>query len=170
MSDLKDSKKQFSQIYDKYIDRIYRFIFLKIGSQETAEDICSDVFTRFWLNLDRGEKIDNNQAFLYQIARNLVADHYRQNKVKFVPIQDCPEIPDNQPNLEEKALVKSDFDRIKLALNKIKPEYQDLIIFHYLDELSVAEIAKIMDKSEGNIRVMLHRGLNALKKGCNKTA
>jgi len=165
-----DSKKEFSQIYDKCINKIYRFIYLKIGSQETAEDICSDVFTRFWLNLNRGEKIDNPQAFIFQIARNLVADHYRQNKVKFVPIQDCPEIEDSQPSLEEKALSKSDFDRIKMALNKIKPEYQDLIIFHYLDELSVPEIAKIMSKSEGNIRVILHRGLKALKNECNKLA
>lgn len=171
MENLKDYKKNFTEIYDKYIDRIYRFIFLKIGSQETAEDICSDVFTKFWLNLEKGEKIDNNQAFLYQIARNLVANHYRQNnKVKFVAIQDCPEIEDNQASFEEKALLKSDFNKVKLALNKIKPEYQDLIIFHYLDELSVPEIAKILSKSEGNVRVTLHRSLNALKKECNKTA
>lgn len=173
MSSLKDSKEKFNEIYNLYIDKIYRFVFLKIGSQETAEDISSDVFTRFWLSLDRGEEIKNPQAFVYQIARNLVSDHYRQNKVKFVPVQNCQEIEDNRVNLEEEALSKSDFDRIKLALNKIKPEYQDLIIFHYLDELSVPEIAKIINKSEGNVRVALHRSLNALKKECkecNKTA
>ena len=169
MENLNDSKKKFTQIYDQYINKIYRFIFLKIGTQETTEDICSDVFTQFWLRLNKGEKIDNAQAFIYQMARNSVADHYRRNKVKFVSLNDCPEIEGNESILEQ-AFLKSDFENIKSGLNKIKPEYQDLIIFRYLDELSVPEIAKIVNKSEGNVRVMLHRGLNALKKECNKTA
>jgi len=160
-----DNQKKFSKIYDKYINKIYRFVFLKVDSQETAEDLSSEVFTRVWQSLDKGTNIENPQAFIYKIARNLITDHYRKNsKIKLVSIENCKEIEDNQPNLEEESLLKSDFNRVKLALNKIKPEYQDIIICHYLDDLSIPEIAKIMNKPKNNIRVTLHRGLKALKR------
>ena len=159
-----NNQEKFSQIYDQYIDKIYRFVFLKVSSQETAEDICSEAFTRVWQSMDKGTKIENTQAFIYQIARNLVTDHYRQNsKAKLVSIDNCKEIEDNQPNLEEKSLLKSDINNVKLALNNIKPEYQDIIVCHYLDDLSIPEIAEIMNKSEGTTRVMLHRALKALR-------
>ncbi|MCK4454187.1 sigma-70 family RNA polymerase sigma factor [Candidatus Parcubacteria bacterium] len=160
-----NNQKKFSKIYDQYIDKIYRFVFLKVSSQETAEDLCSETFTRVWQSIDKGTKIENPQAFIYQIARNLVTDHYRQNsKAKLVSIDNCKEIEDNQPNLEEKSLLMSDINRVKLALNNIKPEYQDIIICHYLDDLSIPEIAEIMNKPKNSIRVTLHRGLKALKR------
>ncbi len=159
-----NNQKKFSKIYDQYIDKIYRFVFLKVSSQETAEDICSEAFTRVWQSMDKGTKIENPQAFVYQIARNLITDHYRQNsKIKLVSIDNCKEIQDNQPNLEEKSLLMSDINEVKLALNNIKPEYQDIIICHYLDDLSIPEIAEIMNKSQGTTRVMLHRALKALR-------
>jgi len=159
-----DNQKKFSRIYDQYIDKIYRFVFLKVDSQETAEDLCSKAFTRLWQSLDKGTNIENPQAFIYQIARNLIADHYRQNsKIKLVSIENCKEIEDNKPNLQEKAMLDSDMNTVKLALNNIKPEYQDIITCHYLDDLSIPEIAEIMNKSEGTTRVMLHRALKALR-------
>lgn len=160
-----DNQKKFSKIYDQYIDKIYRFVFLKVSSQETAEDICSETFTRVWQSMDKGTNIENPQAFIYQIARNLVTDHYRQNsKAKLVSIDNCKEIEDNQPDLEKQAILNSDINKIKMALNNIKPEYQDIITCHYLDDLSIQEIAEIMNKPKNSIRVTLHRGLKALKR------
>lgn len=160
-----NNQKKFSKIYDKYIKKIYRFVFLKVDSQETAEDICSEAFTRVWQSLNKGTNIENPQAFTYQIARNLITDHYRKNsKIKLISIEDCKEIEDPQPNLEEKAVAMSNIARVKLALNNIKPEYQDVIICHYLNDLSIPEIAEIMNKPKNNIRVTLHRGLKALKR------
>lgn len=160
-----NNQKKFSEIYDQYIDKIYRFVFLKVDSQETTEDLCSEAFTRLWQSMDKGTKIENPQAFIYQIARNLIADHYRRNsKIKLVSVENCKEIEDNELNLQEKAVLDSDINTVKLALNNIKPEYQDVIICHYLDDLSIPEIAEIMNKPKNNIRVTLHRGLKALKR------
>lgn len=70
--------EQFSQIYDQYIDKIYRFIYLKVSSQEIAEDITSKVFLKgFEAYKDSKSSIGNPGAFLYQIARNAIVDHYR---------------------------------------------------------------------------------------------
>jgi RNA polymerase sigma-70 factor (ECF subfamily) len=179
-------RKEFSKIYDKYIDKIYRFVFLKVNSPEVAEDLTSETFLRGWMayknqnspkeslrdptgqaKVKNQNKIENPPAFLYQIARNLVIDYYREKgKFQIVSAQDY-RIIDPRVNLEEKANLSSDFEEVRRALANLKDEYQDVIIYHYLDELSVSEIAKVMQKSEGTVRVLLHRALAALRHELN---
>ena len=167
-------RKKFGQIYDQYVDKIYRFVFLKVNSQEVAEDLCSETFLRGWEAFKKAHnpnpakpKIDNIQAFLYQIARNLVIDHYRQkSQFQVVSIESTP-IIDPRENLEKRSMVNSDLDTVKAALADLKGDYQELVIWHYIDDLSISEMAKIMNKSEGAIRVMLHRALKTLRKTIN---
>jgi len=159
----------FSRIYDQYIDKIYRFIFLKVNSQEIAEDLCSETFLRGWKKFkENNQKIDNPQAFLYQIARNLVIDHYREkNKVQLVSsdfnLDSNINISDPKIDLEEKAIKKWDIEMVRTALKEIKGDYQDVIIWHYIDDLSIKEIAEMTNSSEGAIRVTLYRALQNLK-------
>ena len=163
-------QKKFGQIYDQYVDKIYRFVFLKVNSQEIAEDLCSETFLRGWEAFKKAHnpnpakpKIDNIQAFLYQIARNLVIDHYRQkSQFQVVSVESMP-IIDPRENLEQRSMVNSDLDTVKAALVNIKPEYQEVIVWRYLEDLSVPEIAKILDKSEETVRVLLHRAMKKLK-------
>ncbi len=162
---MNNKQKIFSQIYDQYIDKIYRFIFLKVNSQEKAQDLCSETFLRGWRAFKGNEnKIDNPQAFLYKIARNLVVDHYRDKGRAEVISTDFVPIIDPQINLEEDSLLESDLNNIRTALTKIKNEYQELVIWHYIEDLSISEIAEVLGKSEGAVRVMLHRALKVLKK------
>ena len=163
-----NQRKIFSSIYDKYVDKIYRFIFIKVSSQEIAEDLCSETFLRGWQVFKEREDIENPPAFLYQIARNLIIDHYREKgKAKIVSAEYTP-IVDPREDLEEKANLSSDLEEVRLSLANLKGDYQDVIIYRYLDELSVPEIAKILEKSEGTVRVTLHRALKTLKDEINK--
>ena len=157
-------RKIYSDIYDKYVDKIYRFVVLKVKSPETAEDLCSEVFLRGWQAFKEKEgKIDNIQAFLYQIARNLLTDHYRQEgRAQMVSVEYAP-ITDSSQDLEEKAMLNSEIDQVKAVLADIKDEYREVLIWYYLDEFSVPEIAKILNKSEPACRVLIHRALNALR-------
>lgn len=163
-------KEKFSQIYDQYIDKIYRFIYFRVNSQEIAEDITSKVFLRGWeafqgQALGKSEEILNPSAFLYQIARNTVIDHYRETaKIKVISAEITPQIVDTGKGLEEMAILSSEFQEVKLAIQKLKQDYQDIIICHYIDDMNIPEIAEVMGKPEGTVRVMLHRGLKALKK------
>ena len=161
-------RKTFSKIYDRYIDRIYRFIFLKVSSQEIAQDLTSETFLRGWESFKNGNKIENPQAFLYKIARNLVTDHYREKGKTKIVSAEYVKITDPRTNLEEKALLESDFNNVRTALVSLKEEYQDIIIWYYLDDLSISEIAKMLDKSEGATRVMLYRALKTLRAVINK--
>jgi len=158
-------RKIFSRIYDQYIDKIYRFIFLKVNSQEIAQDLCSETFLRGWESFKNGNKIENPQAFLYQIARNLVIDHYREKGKTKVISAEYAQVADPRINLEEKANLNSDFNMVKQALIDLKDEYQTVVIWHYLDNLSISEIARMLNKSEVATRVMLHRALKTLKNG-----
>lgn len=159
----------FSKIYDKYIAKIYRFIFLKVDSREIAEDLTSETFLRGWKAFQNQKEIENPQAFLYQIARNLVIDYYRQKgKIQFVSTENVS-IADPRQNLEEKILARSDLDTIKLALADLKEDYQNVIIWHYLDDLSIREISNLLDRTEDATRVLLHRALKTLREGLNQT-
>jgi len=160
---MKNPRKIFSQIYDRYIDKIYRFIFFKVNSQEIAQDLTSETFLKSWESFKNGNKIENIQAYLYRTARNLVIDFYREKgKVQIVSAEN-PLIPDPTQNLEEKAVLKSDIDNIKMALASLPDRYQDVIIWYYLDDLPISEIAKMLDRTEEATRVLLHRALNALR-------
>ena len=166
---MEKAKKIFSQLYDENIDKIYRFVYLKVNSKETAEDLTSETFLRGWDRFkDDGHNIENPRAFLYRIARNLVTDYYREKgKAQTVSV-DYVEVDDPKQDIEEKAIFNSDLDRVKVSLAAINDDYQDIIICHYLNDLSVPEIAKLMDKSEEAVRVSLHRALKALKLKCEE--
>lgn len=157
-------KEQFSRIYDQYINKIYRFVYFKVNSQEIAEDLTSKVFLRGW-EAFQNQEVLNPSAFLYQIARNTVIDHYREKgRTKIVSTDIAPQIADPGMGLEERAILNSELEEVRLAIQNLKQDYQDVIICHYIDDMNVPEIAEIMGKPAGTVRVMLHRGLKALKK------
>jgi len=158
-------EKKFSKIYDQCIEKIYRFVFVKVSSQEVAEDITSKVFMRGWeVFKEKAEEIDNPRAFLYQIARNLVIDHYREKgRAQIVSTDFTPNLADPRTNIVEKAIVNADLAVVKNALKDLNEDNQNVIIWHYLDDLPIKEVAKLLDRSEEATRVLLHRALNSLR-------
>jgi RNA polymerase sigma-70 factor (ECF subfamily) len=163
-------RKTFSEIYEQYIDKIYRFIFLKVNSQEVAQDLTSETFLRTWRKFSQGEgnPIKNPQAFLYQTARHLVIDYYREKGRGVVVSAELSALIDPRQDLEEKAILRSDLETIRKALAELKEEQQDVIIWHYLDDLPISEVAKILDRTEEATRVLLHRALNSLREKVNQ--
>ena len=181
-------RKIFSKLYDKYVERIYRFIFLKVNSREMAEDLCSETFLKAWeaynkpynpqptthnLNIKNSNpkskiqnpksNIENPQAFLYKIAKNLIIDYYRQkSRFKIISTEHAEFIPASE-NLEEKMDLDLDMLRVRTALSQLKDDYQEVVIWRYLNELSISEIAKILDKSEDAVRMTLSRALEKLR-------
>jgi len=158
-------KDAFGQLYDFYAPRIFRFIRLKVGSQVLAEDLSSESFLRIWEYFQEGEREieDSFQALLYKIARNLIVDYYKRKSSQEILIDDdFKEFLEGQLISDETRL-KEDTEAVHRALVGIKEEYQDVIIWYYIDELSVPQISKIMGKSQGAVRVLIHRGLKALK-------
>ncbi len=159
--------KAFGELYDLYVEKIFRFVYYKISNREEAEDLTGDIFLKAWQYLisDGTEKVDSFNAFIYRIARNCVIDVYRRRAVR----QECPidmlayQVPDPD-NIKERVSDKEQITRVLADLRKLKQDYQDIIFMKYIEELSTKEIAAILDKSQANVRVTAHRALKVLKK------
>jgi len=161
-------KREFVKLYDQYAPRIYRFVYLKVNSPQDSEDLTSEAFFKFWESLaNKKEKIDNPRALLYKIATNLVTDFYRKKsrtEIKVDPEKSdiLSQIPD-KTDLAKASNLGSDINQVKKAISGLKNEHQDVIVLRYLDDLSHREIAQIIGKSEGTVRVLVHRALKDLK-------
>ena len=165
-------KKIFSKIYDQYVDKIYRFVFFKVNSREVAEDITSKVFVRGWdrfkhqgQNSDTQPKseIKNPGAYIYQVARAEIANYYREkSKFKIISAESAV-IADPKPGLEEKSGLDSDIVAVRNCLASLSTDYQDVLIWRYINGYSTGKIAELMGKSKGAVRVMLHRALKELR-------
>jgi RNA polymerase sigma-70 factor (ECF subfamily) len=155
----------YSQVYDLYAERIYRFIFFKVNKKEEAQDLTSEVFLKVWQYIIDGKQIKNLNAFFYQVARNLVIDYYRKSSQKDIPIDEPGNIAQERFAIDhlEKIEDKIQFEKIEIKLTELKDEYREVIILRYIEGLSMIEIADIIGKKKGNVRVILYRALNTLK-------
>ena len=159
-----DRQVIFCTIYERYLEQIFRFIYLKVNSQELAEDLAGEVFLRVWRHLGE-DSIEYPQAFLYGIARNIVADYYRQGRKIFVVMQveEMGESLEDDYSFEDQTLQNFEMDKVRQALSMLSEDYQNFIIWRYLEELSVPEIAQITGKAEENVRVGIHRAIRSLR-------
>jgi len=165
-------KEAYARFYDLYAERIYRFIYFKVNSVVDAQDLTSEVFLKLWQTIKNGKEIKKLNAFIYIIARNSVIDFYRhksrrESKEQAIDGAIPLFIADEKNDLLKKQLIDSDLATVVQGLGNLKDEYREVIILRFMDELSVAEIAKILKKSSGAVRVIIYRALKALKETIN---
>lgn len=170
LSRLKSGDREaFIKAYDNFADDLYRFAYFKLGSEEEAKDLVSIIFLKTWNHIQTNSLKDSKtlRALLYKIARNAIIDHYRDKGLAAsISLEDAPqalEVPDDSQNQEDLIDQKSDLDLVQQKLMLLKDEYREVIIWRFIEDLSMDEIANITGKKKGNIRVLLHRALTALK-------
>jgi len=162
-------EQKFLQLYDEYVEKIYRYIFFRVGSQQLAQDLTSEVFLKSWQYINNSQKLENPRAFIYQVARNLIADTYRQKDQTPLSLEEISDnkisdkISDKNDGPAEKVDQSFEIEAIKNALINLNQDYQEIVIWRYLDELEIKEIALIVNKSEGAVRTLLCRALKELK-------
>lgn len=159
-----EKEKYFSEIYDQYIDKVYRFVFLKVNSEVSAQDITSETFTRFWQQVYREKEIKNPSAFLYKTARNLLVDFYRQKDLLPSPLEVLPQPKDPNPDPEQTFAVQDNLKKVQDALFSLEHPYRQALFLYYIEEEPITKVALAIDKSEGATRTIIHRGLKKLKK------
>ncbi len=166
---VKQDPEAFAKIYDRYVTAIYRFVILKLPRKEDAQDITAETFTRFWQHIQAQKKVKNVRAFLYQIARNQIADFYRSKTNTSMECVTFDE-EDTSTFIERESGYGRDYmeARTELALilrqlDKLKDSYRDVLALRLIDGLSFSDIAVILGKSAGNIRLIYYRGMKALK-------
>jgi RNA polymerase sigma-70 factor, ECF subfamily len=153
----------FAFLYDQYVRRIYRFVMVKVSNKQVTEDLTQDIFLKTWQHIVDKKQIKSFQAFIFRIARNTVIDYYRQSQHQEVSLDYVPETAEANKDLNTNVDQNIDKENLLKRLRKLKPEYQEILLLRYLEDLSIEEIAEILQKDKNNIRVLLHRALSKLK-------
>lgn len=155
----------FGLLYDHYQPKIYRFVLIKVGRREDAEDLTHQVFINAWQNISDYKDIGFPfSSWLYRIARNQVIDRYRTKKpeisIEEMAVETFAEAGITEENIEQKILLES----VMGAIRKLKQDYQDVLVMRFVEDLSVKETAAAIGKSEGAVKLMQHRAVKELKK------
>ncbi|MDP3958386.1 MAG: RNA polymerase sigma factor [bacterium] len=157
-----ESHTAFLRAYKEHADALFRHCFFKVSSREIALDLVQDVYTKTWNYLYEGGNVSNMRAFLYRTANNLIIDYYR--KKKSVSLDEMYGEGFDPAYAPQSELVnRLDGERAIVYLQKIPEHYRDIVMMRYVDELSIKEIASILDETENNVSVRLHRALEKLK-------
>ena len=166
---VKKNPDAFASLYDLYIEKIYRFVYFKVNNKEEAEDIVSNVFLKVWSYLiEYTEKeIDSFSGLVYKVARNLVIDYYREKgQMKKEDLVEAEELPVVEKNYEQ-AEINLEVEKLMVVIKKMKQDYQEVLLLKYVEELSTAEIAEILNKSQVGVRITLHRAIKKVQELLN---
>lgn len=157
-------EKAFGALYDKYIRQIYTFVYYKTHHKETAEDLTSETFFKALKSINRADVDKPFSSWLYKIAQNTVIDHYRSKKNQaHADIDDVWDISDDTDIIGEIA-TKEALQNARKYLSKLGSYQRDIVIMRVWQELSYKEIADILGKNEGAIKVAFSRAVAELRK------
>jgi len=155
----------FGQLYERYVERIFNYVYYRTGNTHDAEDLTARVFQRAMKHVvnytDRGVPFS---AWLYRIAHNLVANWHRdRSRKQEIPLDDIPILPTKGDHPEKNLVRSQEQDALLKMIRTLPSERQTLLILKFVEDMSNAEIGAIMGRSEGAVKSLYHRTLLALR-------
>jgi RNA polymerase sigma-70 factor (ECF subfamily) len=162
----KTDKEAFGELYERYVDRIYNYVYYRTGNVADAEDLTARIFMRAMKHIPRFEdKGVPFSAWLYRIAHNLVANFHRdRSRRKILALDDIVHwhVSGEDPEMETQIL--EDKEALLHAIRRLPADRQELLILKFVERLPNADIGAIMGRSEGAIKSLYHRTLLSLRK------
>lgn len=165
-------KKSFERFYNEHFDKVYRFVFFRVGGNKAlAEDLVSDIFLKALKAFDSFDVARGHSAWILTITKNHLANHWRDTKPTVaLPSQDSDPSHDSQSDdawllAAGKKQQNIFFARQELAglLSSLTAEEQEVVTFHYLAGYSYLEIAQERGVTEGAVKVMAHRAIKKMR-------
>ncbi len=152
----------FGELYNLFFKRIYRFVFYRVGHKEIAEDLAEDVFIKAYGKIKGLKEKGAFEGWLYQIARNRVIDYYREKQMT-VSLDELENTLEYEMNLIDVVSLQEEQKYFLKLVSELTPEQQAVIKMKFVEELENDEIASLLEKNEGAIRVIQHRAIAKLK-------
>jgi len=159
------NQSAFTQLYDNYFDRVYRYIYVRLRKQAEAEDLTQEVFIKALKGIGT-YKVSKAlfASWLFRIAHNQVIDHVRKYKKGIETSLD--EAPPSIGAEDPVAIIEQRFEVAELhtAIMALSPAQQEVISLRFIADLPVAEVARILGKSEGTVKALQFNGTVALRR------
>jgi len=154
----------FGLLYDYYLPKIYRFVLVKVGQREEAEDITHLAFLKAWENINRySNRGYSFGSWLYQIARNTITDYYRGGTSSQISLEDAAEPESDEPRPGHDLDTKAEYVKAINLIGKLGEMEQDVVIMRFVNDMPLREVAKAVGKSEGAVKLIQHRAMKKLK-------
>ena len=158
------NQEAFAQLYEENFDKIYRYVVLRIGNKTEAEDMTQQVFLNALKSISSFKwKGTPFSAWLFRIARNQVVDYLRKKaKRATTPLDESVVSSDSHPELvAERGL---DIEQLLLATERLTAAQREVVSLRFAGELSIAQVARVMGKSQGAVKALQHSAIVALRK------
>ncbi len=173
---IRNDPRKFGELYDAYFDKIFNYVFHRIGDFDLARDITSEVFIKVYLNLWKFQwrKISVG-AWIYRITTNEVNQYFRKKKYRtqnlldldissFLLIPDPASLESEKAEAIKELQYHTDFIKVQSILKSMDIKYQEVISLRYFDSKSIKEICEILGKKDGTVKSLISRGLSKIKK------
>jgi RNA polymerase sigma-70 factor (ECF subfamily) len=160
------SQDDFIRAYDEYSDALFRYCYYRVYNRERALEIAQDTFMKAWEYVSKTDKeIENLRAFLYKIAKNLLIDESRKKKIRPTSSLDDLQEKGFDPGKDPTGAMKTLIDNRETlkAIEQLEPKYKEAVWLRYMDDMSVKDIAVVLEDNENNVSVKIHRGLKQLR-------
>ena len=160
------SKKDFDRFYRQQSEPLRKYIGFRVDNFETAEDLTQDAFVKMWTyNRQSDNDIKDLKNFLYQVARNLIADYYHKREQIPIPLPDLTGSRQSfRPDWNEMIDKKSKRRLVISHLLKLEGKYRRILSYRFIKDLSILEISQATKKSPNYVSVLIHEGVKKLKK------
>ncbi len=160
-----EDPEAFGLLYERYVERIYNYIYYRTSDHHVAEDLTARTFYKTLQHIsryeDRGAPFS---AYLYRIAHNLVANWHRDtNRRKIISLDNLKIIADDYSKPDKVTEKKGEEERLLEAVRRLPADRQQVIILKHVEQMSNAEIGAVMGRTEGAIKSLYHRTLVALR-------
>jgi RNA polymerase sigma-70 factor (ECF subfamily) len=164
----KRDQEAFAQLYEEHFDKIYRYLALRIGNETEAEDMTQQVFLNALQSISsfRWKGIPFS-AWLFRIAHNQAVDYLRKKKRTAVPLDES--LASNGDSPQRIAEYKLDIEQLLLATNQLTEAQREVVSLRFASGLSIAQVAKVMGRSQGAVKALQHSAIVALRRALSVT-
>ncbi|UCZ55017.1 RNA polymerase sigma factor [Bacillus shivajii] len=163
---LTGDQQAIQQLHERYVDRIFHYIYIQTNSYHDTEELLQDVFFKAARQLSRFEGKSSFKTWIFKIARNVVIDYYRKQNKERLSISMDQDVIENMGGKDESAentvLRHIQVDEVLKTIDKLPVHYQTVLHLRFIEDFSIKETAEIMGKTTLSVKSMQRRARQAL--------
>jgi RNA polymerase sigma-70 factor, ECF subfamily len=156
-------EQYFFELFERYQDPIFRFLYFRVGNRAVALDITQDTFTKTWTYLSSGKTIEHEEAFLYRIAKNALIDYFKKAKSFSLDAMVETGFDPRTDKVTDDIFKRDDIATIRSLVEKLDEESRQIVYLRFAEEKPIEEIAQLFGKSTNAMTVHIHRIVKKLR-------